>query len=285
LRNFFTNAGIKWISRRFSSEIGVFFARWVSPVKTSQFNHIWNRREFDVPDGRMFPPSELWCPSHPAELQLGLTGGSVSSLKFDEGEFSMLRHRSMMRIAAFAAAVVFIGASISEAQNKKQPGGRQRGGNRGGANRGGGLGLIQNEYLQKELNLTTAQKKRLKEIEIQLAGNGALMREDVQKELGISSSQKEAFGKVQSDQRKKMGELFGGFRRGGNNNGAKRPNFDDIRKKFAEMRESSAKEYLGVLTSTQKAKFAKMKGKPIDQEKLRQRRVGEQRKRPSRPAI
>jgi hypothetical protein len=207
----------------------------------------------------------------------------------------MLRHRSMMRIAAFAAAVVFVGASISEAQNKKQPGrkqqgGRQRGGNRGGATRGGGLGLIQNEYLQKELNLTSAQKKRVKEIEIQLAGNGALMREDVQKELGISSSQKEALGKVQSGQRKKMGELFGGFRRGGNNggnNGAKRPNFDEIRKKFAEMRESSAKEYLGVLTSTQKAKFAKMKGKPIDREKLRQRPGGQgrpgggERKRPA----
>ncbi|GAB4142650.1 MAG: hypothetical protein Tsb009_13120 [Planctomycetaceae bacterium] len=190
----------------------------------------------------------------------------------------MLRQRGMVQMAALVAAIILLGTSVSEAQGRR---GRGGGGffGRGG---GGGLGLLQNEYLQKELGLTAAQKKRIREIEIQLMGSGALLREDIQKELGISDSQKAKLSKAQEEQRSKMRELFSGFRRGGGQGG--RPDFSEIAKKMQKMREESSKALMSVLSSSQKAKFEKMKGKPIDREKLMQRRQRPERPR-SRPDI
>ncbi|MCH7987891.1 MAG: hypothetical protein IID46_01935 [Planctomycetes bacterium] len=196
----------------------------------------------------------------------------------------MLRVGSLMRLAAFAAVFVLVVAETSEAQRKKQ--GRQRnrqGGNRFGGGRfgGGNISILKNKYLQEELKFTAAQKKRINEIDIQLSGNRALQREDVQKALGITETQKTKLAdanKANDDKRRELfGSLFGGRRGGGGN--AKRPNREELTKKFAELRTAGDKAIFAVLTTSQKAKFEKMKGKAIDRTKLFQRRTP-RRKRP-----
>ncbi len=198
----------------------------------------------------------------------------------------MLQKKTIFQIAVLAAGVVFLMGDTSEAQ-RKQPGGRQRqGGRQGGrggfGQRGGGgaFGVLgSSEYLQKELNLTSAQKKRMQEINIQISGTRALLQDDVANELGLSESQKE---KISEASRAAFQGLFGG--RGGNN-GGKRPNFEELRKKFTEAREKADKEVLSVLTKSQQAKFEKMKGKPIDREKVRPQGGPGRRPTPKRPNV
>ena len=195
----------------------------------------------------------------------------------------MLRVGSLMRLAAFAAVFVLVVAETSEAQRKKQ--GRQRnrqGGNRFGGGRfgGGNISILKNKYLQEELKFTAAQKKRINEIDIQLSGNRALQREDVQTALGITETQKTKLADANKANDEKRRELFRGlFRRGGGGGNAKRPNREELTKKMQELRTSGDKAIFAVLTTSQKAKFEKMKGKAIDRAKLFPRRTP-QRKRP-----
>lgn len=204
----------------------------------------------------------------------------------------MLRKGLVVRLVALAAVIVVVGASVSEAQGRRQRGqrGNRFGGGAGGRfGRGSSLAILKNEYLQQELNFTAAQKKRVEEIDIQMAGISALQREDVQKALGITDAQKEKMKSVRDGMQEKMRGLFGSFRRprgGQGGNRGERPNFDEIRKKMTELRESNEKEVLAVLTPTQVATFERMKGKKIDLEKLRpERRQRGRDGAPKRPEI
>jgi Spy/CpxP family protein refolding chaperone len=171
---------------------------------------------------------------------------------------------SLAKVAVFALAIVVLATSVSEAQRRKQQRGQrgQRGFGGGGGGFGNPLAILENETLQKELGLTAAQKKRVKELSLQMQGTAALTSDAVAKELGISDSQKTKITEVRTKSREKFRGLFGG-------QGGERPNFDEIRKKMDEIRTGVDKEVLAVLTSSQKTKWQSMLGKPADVSKLR----------------
>jgi len=171
-----------------------------------------------------------------------------------------MRRMTLAKVAVYTLAIVVLATSVADAQRRKQRGQR---GQRGFTGRGFGnpLAILENETLQKELGLTAAQKQRVKELSLQMQGTAALSTDAVVKELGISDSQKTKITEVRGTMREKMRGLFGG--------GGQRPNFDEIRKKMDEIRAGIDKDVLAVLTSSQKAKWTKMLGKPADVSKLR----------------
>jgi hypothetical protein len=179
----------------------------------------------------------------------------------------MMRKQTLAKVAVLTMGIVLLATTASEAQRRKQQrGNRQRGGQFGGFNRNP-LAILENETLQKELGLTTAQKQRVKELSLQMQGTAAITTEPVSQALGVSDTQKAKMTEIRTASREKFRGLFGGGRRGGN--GGQRPDFTEIRKKMAEIQAGVDKEILGVLTSSQKAKWTKMLGKPADVSKLR----------------
>lgn len=177
------------------------------------------------------------------------------------------------RTGLITLTVLLVGSNVADAQPRRQFDWLRQIGRGGGAF--GQLGS--NEYLQKELKLTTAQKKRMEEINLQMMGTRAILTDDVSRTLGISDSQKK---QIQDIQRSAISSGFRDlFRRG---EGGKRPNLDGIRKRIEEAREKMDKKVYGVLTSSQRAKFEKMKGKPIDRKQLRE---GNGRKQKTRPDV
>jgi hypothetical protein len=165
---------------------------------------------------------------------------------------------SIAKVAVFALAIVVLATSVSEAQRRKQQRGQR--GQRGFGNRNP-LAILENKTLQDELKLTAAQKQRVKELSLQMQGTAAITTDAVAQELGISDSQKTKITEIRGTIREKMRGLFGG--------GGQRPDFAEIQKKMAEIRAGIDKDVLAVMTSSQKAKWTKMLGKPADVSKLR----------------
>lgn len=171
----------------------------------------------------------------------------------------MLRKKSLVHIAVLTAGIVLLASSVSEAQRRKQ-------GGRSGFFRGfGGFSIldIKNEALQQELKLTPEQKKRVKQIALQMRGIRALTSDEaVMKELGVSDTQK-----------KKMEEIAqAAFSRetiqkevGGRDNS----NLEEWRKKMAEYRKKVESKVVDVLTASQKQQWKTMLGEPVDTSKFR----------------
>jgi Spy/CpxP family protein refolding chaperone len=159
-------------------------------------------------------------------------------------------------------AIAFCAVAIGETQQPRRPGG-------GGFGQGQNpLSLIQNEQVQKELNLTeeqikklpdavqkaiaevldAKQAKRLKQIQLQQRGSQALTDAAVAKELKISESQKEKINTILADSRKEMQELFQG--------GAGRGNLE----KLTTLRKETREKVLNVLSDEQKKAYQEMTG-------------------------
>ena len=176
----------------------------------------------------------------------------------------------------------------------------QRGPQRG-PQRGGGpysiLNLLQDKNVQKELKLEDEdvakipdvvmdalakalkpeQLKRLKQLQLQRRGNQAFTDEKVQKTLKFTGEQKEQVDTILKDSAKQMRELFP--RRGGGGDRGNRGNFEEARKKMAELNKETTKKIQDVLTSAQKKQWKTMIGEPF---KFEQFRFGGGRPRPRR---
>ena len=181
----------------------------------------------------------------------------------------------MIRNATFSALLILLtAASASQAQGRRQGGWMNQFG-RASATFGQ---LANSEYLQKEMKLTASQLKRMKEINLQMQGTRALLTLDVSSALNITETQRK---KIEEIQRSAFSGMFSGirdlFRRG---QGGRQPNFDDMRKKFEDAQKATDKKIFEVLTRTQRSKFEKMKGKPIDRSKIRGLFGGPRKKRP-----
>ncbi|MCC7087058.1 MAG: hypothetical protein IT427_18820 [Pirellulales bacterium] len=193
---------------------------------------------------------------------------------------------------AFAVALLVF-TSTSMAQNQER--GRERGqGGRFGMGMGtGSTQLLQNEKVQKELELTGDQVDQLKKIadeapsfrdfqdlsreeitkkreETQKKVDEVLLphQKDRLKELQIQLSGSRALLQddvaeklnLSSEQKEKLREVLS-FRRGQNRGqGGERPNREDFAKRMEEQNQKA----MDVLTAEQKDQFEKMKGKKAD---------------------
>ena len=119
--------------------------------------------------------------------------------------------------------------------------------------------------------LNADQKKRLREITIQVRGSRALSSGDVAKKLGLSDEQTKKLTAINEDSRAKSRELF----QGGNREGA--------REKFAALRKETGEKLLAVLNADQKEKFKTMKGEKFELDRSALRRGGNNQNRRPRP--
>ena len=120
--------------------------------------------------------------------------------------------------------------------------------------------------MQKKLDtiLKPAQKARLEEVFLQLQGPMALQRDDVAAKVGLSSKQKSAIRAIAEKARPNFSRP---------SQGAPKPaDMEKLRKEMETKREAGNKAIVASLDAGQKAKWAKLQGKPF---KMRsQMRVG-----------
>lgn len=103
------------------------------------------------------------------------------------------------------------------------------------------------------------QVDRLKELSIQVRGAGALADAKVQEDLGLSADQKTKLTKIQEDATTAIRAMFDAARN--LDDDARRAKFAENREKTQKMIKDASDEALNVLTTDQKDKLEKMKGK------------------------
>jgi hypothetical protein len=111
--------------------------------------------------------------------------------------------------------------------------------------------------MQKKLDtiLKPAQKARLNEIFLQLQGPMALQQEDIAGKVGLSAKQKAAIRTIAEKARPNFSRP---------SQGAPKPaDLEKLRKDMETKREAANKAIVATLTAGQKAKWAKMQGKPF----------------------
>lgn len=113
---------------------------------------------------------------------------------------------------------------------------------------------------QLEEVLLPQQMERLDQIVIQRLGTQALTDARVVKELKITDAQKKEMQEVQTKGREEMMAEVAKLREGGGGGGG----FEGMREVFTKMREKGEEKLFGVLTSSQKADFEKMKGEKFE---------------------
>lgn len=104
--------------------------------------------------------------------------------------------------------------------------------------------------------LTADQNKRLKEIWVQLTGNGVIMDEEMQKELGVTAEQKTKIKGLQTKQQEAMTAVFEKMR----NQEIDREQMQESMKKNQEVMNT---ELGKIMTEEQKTKLKAMSGKPF----------------------
>jgi Spy/CpxP family protein refolding chaperone len=115
--------------------------------------------------------------------------------------------------------------------------------------------------------LTADQKKRLKQIERQVAGVRAFTDEEVAAELNLSDSQKSKVKGIVDDYSKDVREL-GGFGGGFGKGGFDKEKAAEAQKKREKLSKSAIADIEDVLNDEQRKKWKEMTGEPFDRSKL-----------------
>lgn len=168
-------------------------------------------------------------------------------------------------IFLLSLAAVLVALTTADSQQPRRGGGRGAGFGGQGTN---SITLVQNPAVQKELNITEEQLKklpdavqkalaevldakqvaRLKQINLQQRGATALFDPAVAAQLKISDSQKEQIKTVMAESRKEMAELF--------KQGRGRESFE----KMATLRKESQEKVEKVLSDEQRKAYKEMLG-------------------------
>lgn len=130
--------------------------------------------------------------------------------------------------------------------------------------------------LEKKIAEVIGMEKfgRLKEIELQMSGVSAMIRAEVAGFLGLTDEQKEKIRELMEANSEKSGEQMrsifsGNFRE--MSDADRTAAMEKMRTIRQESQQALEKDIMGVLTDEQKAKLAKMMGKPFtEMEKLRE---------------
>ena len=110
------------------------------------------------------------------------------------------------------------------------------------------------DYLK---TLTPDQSKRLKQLFVQFDGAGVMVRDDFATDIGLTDDQKAKVSKLQTDQGKKIADLF---QSGGGDPSSMAPEMKKLQDQFKV-------ELTGVLTADQKKKLEEMKGAAFEFQK------------------
>jgi len=102
-------------------------------------------------------------------------------------------------------------------------------------------------------HLKPEQAKRLKQIELQVAGTRALTREDVQKELKLSEKQVGEIKAIGEEAQKDVTDLF-------KDAGGDRTKMQEARTKIQAIQKESAEKAMGKLSAEQKTHWQEMTG-------------------------
>ena len=114
--------------------------------------------------------------------------------------------------------------------------------------------------------LTSDQKKRLKQIDLQAKGLAAFSDEAVAKELSITDSQSSKIKGVMEEYAKDTKDLRGG----GKGGGFDKEKAAENQKKREKLTKAATADIEDALTAEQKGKWKEMVGAPFDTAKLRQ---------------
>ncbi len=108
--------------------------------------------------------------------------------------------------------------------------------------------------IQKKLDdvLTTAQRQRLGELELQLRGPAALYQADVADSLALTDDQKKKLEDLKTEQAKQFRDMMRDAFHGGDR--------DKVREQVQKARKDAHDAVLAVLTTEQRDKFEKMQG-------------------------
>jgi uncharacterized membrane protein len=102
-----------------------------------------------------------------------------------------------------------------------------------------------------ESTLKKPERERLREITLQIAGLLCLSRADVASQLGLTAEQKQKLPALQKEARHEMEEVIYDTKK------------EEKRAKLKELRETSRKRLLELLTDAQEAKWKQMIGTPF----------------------
>lgn len=102
--------------------------------------------------------------------------------------------------------------------------------------------------------LKPAQKTRLDQLSLQMQGPQALAREDIASKVGLTAKQKTSIRSIMEKSRPQFGRP---------NQGGQQQDWEKIRKEMQAKREAANKTILATLTADQRAKWAKLTGKPF----------------------
>ena len=123
------------------------------------------------------------------------------------------------------------------------------------------LRVLSSELLQNDLRLTKTQRQRVRELMLQWEGPRALRREDIAKDVGLRKTQREAIEKIYREHTRLEFEYY-----------QLRKTDRDKSKLFYKGVKASARtltdRVFEILTDSQRARFERMLGKPLDRSKL-----------------
>ena len=127
-----------------------------------------------------------------------------------------------------------------------------------------------NQEIKKvvEETLTSDQKKRLAQIDLQVKGMRAFSDEKIAKDLSITDGQASKIKGVMEEYTKDSKEL--GFGGGGGKGGFDKEKMAENQKKREKLTKAAMADIDEALTAEQKAKWKEMVGAPFDTAKLRQ---------------
>ena len=130
------------------------------------------------------------------------------------------------------------------------------------------LGIVPgNRYLQSDLKITDSQRKRMREILLQLAKPSTIFaRKSVVATLRITGEQKKQARALEAEHRKKHRDLMLAYIR--KRSGNEKPDSKALERRVKVLRQNTERSLFKLLSREQRDRFRKLIGKPIDRKQL-----------------
>lgn len=129
--------------------------------------------------------------------------------------------------------------------------------------------LPENEYLQKEIKLTAAQKERMRQIEMQLTRDSTvLLQADVRRALGLSEKQIELLENLSPEAKKTFEAFHAKWKKSLKGKRPTRAQLAELRKRGEKLEAGMDSDAVKLLTREQQVRYRKLKGAAVDAAKI-----------------